>query len=82
MDFIWWAIGAALVAIWVITIADIVRRRMGAGRTSAWLLVVVLLPFVGAVLYWALRQSTPGDIEQQVGAQAEMRRNSPFDRTR
>ena len=37
------------------TIADLVRRHLGTKRTVAWLLIVLILPLLGAGLYWVLR---------------------------
>ena len=73
MSVIWSVIGIALVIIWVLTIVDIVRRHMGAKRTSAWLLIVVLLPFVGAIVYWVMRKPEPGDAEHAAAAERDRR---------
>jgi hypothetical protein len=80
MDFIWWAIGVAVVVIWVLTIVDIVRRHMDMKHTAAWVLIVVLLPFLGAVAYWAMRKPTDAEIQGSVDARTEMRERSPYDR--
>ena len=55
MTALWAAISVALLIVWVFTVADIIRRRLERGRTIAWILIVMLLPFAGAVLYWVLR---------------------------
>ena len=84
MSIIWVTIGVALVIIWVITVVDIIRRHLGAKRTSAWLLIVVLLPFVGALAYWALRKPEPGDATRVADAERDRReqaRRRPFDST-
>jgi hypothetical protein len=73
MSIIWVTIGVALVIIWVITVVDIIRRHLGAKRTSAWLLIVVLLPFVGALAYWVLRKPEPGDAARVAAAQRDSR---------
>jgi len=73
MSVIWSVIGIALVIIWVLTSVDIVRRHMGAKRTSAWLLIVVLLPFVGAIVYWVMRKPDPGDAEHAAAAERDRR---------
>jgi hypothetical protein len=80
MTFVWVAVSVTLVIIWVLTISDIVRRHLGSKRTAAWLLIVVLLPFVGAVLYWILRRSTPEELQQQADAGRELREQTRFDR--
>ena len=54
---IFWGVFAVLLAIvWLVTIGDLVRRHLGTQRTVAWLLIVLILPFVGAGLYWVLRR--------------------------
>jgi Phospholipase_D-nuclease N-terminal len=73
MSIIWITVGVALVIIWVITVVDVVRRHLGAKLTSAWLLIVVLLPFVGAVAYWLLRKPDPGDAERLAAVDRDRR---------
>lgn len=46
-----------LIAMWVRTIIDIIKvenYRFRAGNQIVWLLVVILLPFVGVPLYWII----------------------------
>jgi len=46
-----------LLALWVITLASIVRtpdHAYRAGSQIVWLLVVILVPFIGVPLYWIL----------------------------
>lgn len=46
-----------LIAVWVRTIIDIIKNqdyRFRAGSQVVWLLVVILIPFVGVPLYWIL----------------------------
>jgi hypothetical protein len=84
MSIIWVTIGVALVIVWVITGVDIIRRHLGAKLTSAWLLIIVLLPFVGALAYWVLRKPEPGDDARVAAAQRDRReqaRRRPFDST-
>jgi Phospholipase_D-nuclease N-terminal len=84
VSVIWVTIGVALVIVWVITVFDIIRRHLGAKRTSAWLLIVVLLPFVGAAAYWVLRKPEPGDAERAAAVERDRRehaRRRSFDST-
>jgi hypothetical protein len=73
MTIIWVTIGIALVIVWVITIVDIIRRHLGAKMTTAWLLIVLILPFLGALLYWVLRKPEAGELERTAEAQASLR---------
>ena len=81
MSLLWGTVVAVLVIIWVITVADVVRRRMGFVRAVTWLVVVAVVPVVGAAVYWATRKPSPADLQRTVDAQAELRRNSPYDPT-
>jgi hypothetical protein len=54
-------------------VVDIVRRHLGSKQTSAWLLIVVLLPFAGAVAYWALRKPERGDATRVAAAERDRR---------
>ena len=56
MTAFWVAISIALVVVWVFTVADLFGRHLDRRHTFAWLLIVILLPFVGAVLYWVVRR--------------------------
>ena len=84
MSLIWWTIAVAVVIVWAITVVDLVRRHLGAKRTTAWLLIVIILPFVGAVLYWALRKPEPGELERSADGERDRReqaRRRPSDST-
>jgi hypothetical protein len=77
--------GAIVLVIWVITVADIFRRRLGAGPTAGWLIIVLLLPFIGALIYWARREPSRDEVEDQAVAERALReahRSRPFDGTR
>jgi hypothetical protein len=73
MSIILAIIGVALVIIWVITVVDIIRRHLGAKQTAAWLLIVVLLPFVGALAYWVVRKPEPGDAARAAAVDRDRR---------
>jgi cbb3-type cytochrome oxidase subunit 3 len=84
MTIIWVTIGIAAVIVWALTIVDIVRRHLGAKTTTAWLLIVLILPFLGALLYWVLRKPDPGDLDRAEEAQRSLReeaRRRSFDST-
>jgi hypothetical protein len=77
-------LGVVLLVVVVITLADIFRRHLGAGPTAAWAIIVLLLPFLGAVFYWARREPTQGDVEYQASAERALRdahQRQPFDST-
>jgi hypothetical protein len=63
MSLLWTLIGILVVIIWVITLVDLFRHPRGAGRTLLWVVLILILPFIGAVLYWALREPTAQEVE-------------------
>jgi Phospholipase_D-nuclease N-terminal len=72
-----WIVSVVVVIVWVISIADIIRRRMDAAHTAGWLLIVVLLPILGSLVYWALRRPTDSELDETLGARADLRRGRP-----
>ena len=54
------AIAVVAAIVWLVTIADLLRRHLGTSRTVAWLLIVLIVPLLGAALYWALRGPEAG----------------------
>jgi uncharacterized protein (DUF58 family) len=70
---LWGIIGVLLAIVVIISIFDIVRRHLGAGRTAAWILLVVLLPFLGSLLYWVLRPAADEEVSRQVDLEREIR---------
>jgi uncharacterized membrane protein YhaH (DUF805 family) len=73
MTFLWIVCASLLLIVWVLTAIDIRRRRLGAGKAVGWLLVALLVPFLGAAVYWALRKPDDDDRERAAAAQASLR---------
>jgi hypothetical protein len=80
---VFWIIGiCALAVIWAITIVDLFRRHYSGATTFGWLALIVLLPFVGALIYWGMRKPSRDQVEHQMLGEAELRRSAaarPFD---
>ena len=50
-------VNLAVVATWAYVLVDLFRNpRLSGGEKAMWLLVIVLLPIVGAVIYLAVRE--------------------------
>jgi phospholipase D-like protein len=82
--FVGGVFGLILLAIWVVTIIDIVGHHLGAAKTSAWILIIIIVPFLGSLLYWILRKPTPEEIQRHVDGQLALRdatRARDFDST-
>ena len=74
MSLFWTLIAICVAIIWVITLIDLFRRHLGAGPTAGWVLLVILLPFVGAIIYWVVRKPSTQEVEQYVGVDQRLRR--------
>jgi hypothetical protein len=84
MTVMWSIIGALLFIVWVLTIVDILRRHYSGGTTVGYVALVVLLPFIGSLIYWAIRKPSADEVERAYLGEAEMRRSvasRPFDST-
>jgi hypothetical protein len=72
-----------VIALTVVTIVDIFRRKNGGGTIAAWVLLVVVLPVIGSIIYWATRKPTAADVEEAYLAEADTRSHNqrlPTDR--
>jgi hypothetical protein len=50
--FVWVFILVPLIVVWVIGVVDIVRRPLSGMATAGWIVVVVVFPFVGTLVYF------------------------------
>jgi hypothetical protein len=73
MSFLWGVVALLLLIVWALSVYDIVRRRLGGKRTVAWILIVVILPVIGSILYWWLRKPEPGDAQHKYEADRSRR---------
>jgi hypothetical protein len=76
MTFLWITISILVAIVWVLSIVDIVRHRYSTGVTIAWLVAVLLFPFVGAFAYWIWRKPTAAEAEAAYLGEAELRRSA------
>ena len=55
MDWLWF-LGAVAIIAWLVAIVDMIRRRgeLKRGQLAAWVLIVIILPVVGTILYFVL----------------------------
>jgi hypothetical protein len=53
VDWLWF-LGAVAVVAWLVAIVDLVRRRgeLESRQLMAWVLIVIILPVVGTILYF------------------------------
>ena len=74
---VWIFILVPLILIWILGVSDIVRRDLPRSTTAGWLLIVILLPVLGTVVYFVLRKPTEQEIERKQEAAAELRKSGP-----
>src|SRR4051794_24924904 len=71
MGLLWTLIAFVVAIIVILTIVDIVRRHIGAKATTAWILIVIIVPIIGSIIYWAMRKPSPDEVEQSYAAEAD-----------
>lgn len=77
MGFIWGLIAVILAVVVLVSIYDVVRRPLSGGKTAAWILLIVILPFIGSMLYWGLRRPTPEELGRAVDAEHDLQHTPP-----
>ena len=50
--FFFWLVGVAAFVFWLWVLIDILKSEFTGSNKIVWLLAVILLPLLGAVLYW------------------------------
>jgi hypothetical protein len=53
VDWLWF-LGVVAVVAWLIAVVDMIRRRdeLSRGQLAAWVLIVIILPVLGTILYF------------------------------
>ena len=68
----WVFILIPLLIVWGVSIADIVRRQnLDRSAKAGWILIVVLLPVIGTIVYWVMRKPSEKEIEEAQAAAQE-----------
>ncbi len=60
--FVWVFILVPLLVVWAIALVDIVRRPMSGKAKAVWIVVVVVFPFAGTLVYFLLRKPTEEEV--------------------
>jgi hypothetical protein len=63
MSWIWPIVAIAVIALWVYALIDIVKRRhsMSGGKIAAWVIIILVFPILGTIVYFLVRGSGPGE---------------------
>src|SRR4029079_2538218 len=70
---VWVFILIPFLVVWALGIVDIVRRDLSTAQTVGWIVVVVVLPLVGTLVYFLMRKPTEEEIRGAREAAAEKR---------
>jgi uncharacterized membrane protein len=73
-DVVIWSVAIPIVVVWILGVVDILRRGLPAGQAVLWIVVVIVLPIVGTLVYFGLRKPTEREIQASQAAAAERRR--------
>lgn len=58
---------------WIVGLVDILRRGLPTGQTVLWVVVVIVFPIVGTLVYFTLRKPTEAEIRAAQAAAADRR---------
>jgi phospholipase D-like protein len=66
--FVWVFILVPLIVVWAIAVVDIFRRPLSLMATATWIVVVLVFPFIGTLVYFIFRRPTQEEIRQRATA--------------
>ena len=54
MAWLWWLLGVLIIVLWIAAVVDIIRKRneRSTGKTIAWILLIIIIPIVGTIVYF------------------------------
>ena len=86
MGLFWITAGIIFVVIAAITLYDLIRNHDAHSTWGiiGWGVLIVVLPLVGSIIYWATRKTSAEDVEAQRLAEASVRQDAaraPVDST-
>jgi hypothetical protein len=69
MDWFWWLVGVVAAVAWVVALVGMVRRRsaLTRGQLAAWVLIVIILPVLGTILYFVIGRQPETRMSNSVG---------------
>ncbi len=62
MAWFWWLLGVLILILWIAAIVDIIRKRHSrtVGKTAAWILLILILPILGTIIYFLVNGAGGG----------------------
>jgi Phospholipase_D-nuclease N-terminal len=66
--------GILIFTLWIIGLVDLFRRPdLERGDRLRWMLLIVLLPIIGTIVYWVRRPVLPEERDKLIAAQTRGR---------
>jgi hypothetical protein len=62
------------ILLWGAAVVDVIRRQLTGWTIVGWLLLILALPLLGPMIYFALRKPTVDEVEQSYLANRELER--------
>jgi hypothetical protein len=64
-------IGVAILVVWICGLVDLMTKRpdLDGRHRAAWILIIVMFPFVGTLAYFFVRPTLPAEREELIAAQ-------------
>ena len=78
MGLFWAFVAFILVVIALVTIFDAVNHRQAHSGwgLAGWIVLILVLPMIGSIVYWATRRTTTEEVEQQRLAEEGIRQQA------
>lgn len=78
MSLLWITVTVLIAIIAVISLVDLIRThdRHGTWGIVGWAVLIVVLPFIGSIIYWAVRKPSEAEVEDQRLAEASLRNDA------
>jgi len=73
MSLFWVLVLPIVIFLDIVTIVDVVRRHLGTGATIGWIVLVIILPILGPLIYVIARKPDRGEVEEAYLAEADRR---------
>jgi hypothetical protein len=68
-------VATPFILLWGAALLDLVRGHHSGLGIVAWMLVILVIPIIGPLIYFAARKPTQGDVDQAYLAQRDIERS-------
>jgi hypothetical protein len=69
-------IATPFIMLWGAAVLDVIRRHYSGWSIVGWLLLILLVPVIGPLIYFATRDPSREDVEQTYLAQRDIQRQA------